>query len=669
MAANSSSRTPILVIAAVVLLGGLGGLLWLLLDEGPGAADTGDVVRSESSDLALGTDLDPQDGRPDRAPVEELGAADRDAEVESIARQTFGETGTIVGRVVDDEIPVSEAEITLYKGNPHVHAAWTTLRDRVEGISTVTASDGSFSLSHVPVGEPYVVVASHGDFARSEAGGIRVRKGEATTGVIVRMTKGAVISGLVKDKETESPIAGARAELYHSLELALRPESRERPWRVVFTDETGRFAFPFVSEPSIRIAISADGFESQSRGVNFSLEGKARDRMDIHFSLGVGLDLSGRVEDEEGTGVVNAAVTATALTKSFQGESVAFTDSAGYFLLEGLGDHSYNLRAEADGFSTKSVPKVTPHQQGVVLTLERQGAVSGTVTDYDGNPIPSFSLHLMRSMAGRAPGFLNVVQRFDSSDGSFVFEGLDPASYLLEARAKGWANARSAEFTIRRNDPAPPEVTILMGRGGTVHGVITDGDGKAVNGALVSVRDNNYVDNAISRIFGQIAPRGASEPQDTTDKQGRFEIGHVPAGVYQVAVNHPAWAPRVVNDVNVVDDSQGYNGPVDVILPKGAVIAGLALDEASQPMAFVSVQISMPGSGYMDKTTTDSDGAFRFDNLEEGTYKVVLSPERDPSGRQLNPIMMLVYSQKSAQEVHVRAGQVIDDMTLYFQRS
>ncbi len=670
MAANSPNRTPVLIIAAVVLFGGLGGVAWLLLDDGRDPNDSGGVISHEPADLGpqgvedLTTDLSTR-----TQPVIDLGGDTPLAEVESIARTTFGDTGTIDGRVIDEELPVIGAQISLYKGNPHVHAAWTSLREKVDGHTAVTDSNGSFSLTHVPVGHPYVVVAEHPEFARSEASGIRVTKGRATTGVLVRMSTGAIIGGSVYDKETDRPIAGARAELFHSIELALNPETRDRPWRVVFTDDEGRYVFPYVSEPSIRISVSADGFETQSRGVNFSLEGRARDRPNIDYKLGPGMELGGRVVNEEGEGVVNVAVTATALTKAFQGESVAFSDSGGYFLLEGLGDHSYNLRAEAEGYSTRTVPKVTPHQEGVEITLQRQGYVAGNVTDYDGNPIPSFSLHLMRSMAGRQPGFLNVVKDFQSADGSYLFDGLDPATYILEARAKGWANARSEEFMVQRSDADPAEVPIRMGRGGTVHGTITDSDGKAVANAAVTVRDNNFVDNAITKIFGQIAPRGAFEPTSRTDDDGRFKIKNVPAGTYQLSVNHERWAPRSVNDITLVDDSQGYNGPVDIMLPKGAVIGGYALDDASQPLTFTRVQISMPGTGYMETTTTDGTGLFRFENLGEGTYKVVLSPDKDTSGRQLNPIMMLVYSQKSAQEVHVRAGQVLEDMTLYLRRS
>jgi hypothetical protein len=271
----------------------------------------------------------------------------------------------------------------------------------------------------------------------------------------------------------------------------------------------------------------------------------------------------------------------------------------------------------------------------------------------------------MRAQAGREPVYQNDKRDFSAADGHFVFDDLDPGLYVLEARAASYAPSRCEPFEVRRGEPTAGLV-ISMGQGGTLRGVVRGRGGPPVEGAKVVLNQNGHVENAIARIFGSLTPSGGPRPTAVTDRQGGFELQNVPVGAYQLAVSHPEWAPWLQNDVNVRDDTAGGNEPLQVTLPPGAVLGGKALDETNRPLTFARVQLT-DGAGYMETTTTDNIGTFRFENLKEGKYKVTLTPDRDANGRQLNPIIVLVYSQKSTQEVYLDAGQVLDDMTLYLR--
>jgi hypothetical protein len=118
----------------------------------------------------------------------------------------------------------------------------------------------------------------------------------------------------------------------------------------------------------------------------------------------------------------------------------------------------------------------------------------------------------------------------------------------------------------------------------------------------------------------------------------------------------------VINDIVVVDDSQGANPPVDLTLPPGAVIAGHAMD-GQGPLAFCKVQINRPEGGFMNAGTTDKDGYFSFGNLSSGDYTVTVTPEM-VEGKPVHPFIRLVYAKKSMKEVYVNEGQVLDGLMI-----
>ena len=160
-----------------------------------------------------------------------------------------------------------------------------------------------------------MVVGEHEEFARSETLGIRVRKDQVSKGVTLRMTAGAIISGTVTDRDTGNAIPNARAELYDSLHMARIKAEDRRPWKVVFSDAAGRFAFPHVSQQSIRVQVSADAYETKSRGIQAALEGKIRDKH-LPFELGPGFRLNGQVVSAtSGQGIPDARVIASARGK------------------------------------------------------------------------------------------------------------------------------------------------------------------------------------------------------------------------------------------------------------------------------------------------------------------------------------------------------------------
>ena len=124
----------------------------------------------------------------------------------------------------------------------------------------------------------------------------------------------------------------------------------------------------------------------------------------------------------------------------------------------------------------------------------------------------------------------------------------------------------------------------------------------------------------------------------TTDDEGRFSIGNVPAGRYTVEATKPSWLPAVYGAKRPggagtpLTVSDGRVAPVEVRMNRGGVITGTVIDRAGQPVPGVTTSAlrytfsELSGertlrraAGFAD-ATTDDQGSFRFYGLPPGEY-------------------------------------------------
>ena len=72
-----------------------------------------------------------------------------------------------------------------------------------------------------------------------------------------------------------------------------------------------------------------------------------------------------------------------------------------------------------------------------------------------GKPLESFEIRVLRSIRNREPAPMRRRESFRDSGGQFEIGGLDPMTYVLEARAAGYAPSHSAEFVVNRGEQTP----------------------------------------------------------------------------------------------------------------------------------------------------------------------------------------------------------------------
>lgn len=664
---SSSSNLPVLLALFALVLVAAGGAMWMLMgdDDGPAREDalTSLTGLAEEGDGKSMGDLQQAQPRPVDATAISV-PTDTAQRPESAMLDVDDGTprSHIEGLVVDPQgQPIQGALVRAFKGNPLINVSFPGSRQRLDTEAT-SGPDGRFLLERVPIGKDYVVTAEHPDYAPGEVGNLRLRADTPLLDITVRLTTGATVAGSVLTTG-EAPIADARVELYDSVANAQTRPADRRPWKVVFTEPDGTFEFTHVSASNLRVRVVAAGYESQVQMLSYALEARPKTE-NLVFKLDIGHLLTGRVIDDVGAPVQNARIEATSLTKTYQGNVVAFSDAGGHFALDGMGEHFYQVRTTADGHSDQVRPKVHIDDGELLIEMTRRGGVEGWVRTADGSPVTQFTLTLMRAPPGRTPARMADHRDFRSSDGSFEFDNLDPGSFALEARAKGFAPSISETFTLSR-ESAAPTLTIQLTQGATLVGRVTDPQGQPLGGALVQVNPNDHVETPLLGIFQSLSPTNEVKIKRRTNQQGEYKLEHIMPGTYQIRVDHPEYAPRILNDVVLFDDSTGTNTPLELSMPPGASISGLALDSNRRPMPFTEVQLSMT-NGFMEAATTDRDGSFQFGNLSEGEYTLSVKPDRTMDGEKpLNPLMTLVYASKSRREVFVSQGQAIEGFELY----
>src|SRR5262245_28510936 len=134
---------------------------------------------------------------------------------------------------------------------------------------------------------------------------------------------------------------------------------------------------------------------------------------------------------------------------------------------------------------------------------------------------------------------------------------------------------------------------------------------------------------------------------DTTDDNGRFEIGGLPSGEYSIsaskaaylAMNYGASRPNRQGTAISLGDGQRA-GNIAIALPRGAVIAGTVTNAAGEPMSSVYVSLlhrriyngERRWIGAVSSGFTNDRGEYRAFGLQPGEYLVVTQAFSDIAG-------------------------------------
>ncbi|MFT4710189.1 MAG: protocatechuate 3,4-dioxygenase beta subunit [Planctomycetota bacterium] len=258
----------------------------------------------------------------------------------------------------------------------------------------------------------------------------------------------------------------------------------------------------------------------------------------------------------------------------------------------------------------------------------------GRVVDSRGFPVPNAQINF--SGDGRSGNLLALGMPVFASEAETDINGGYKASrrglrgeeVTAKVQARGFQVYRDDLRSERRGeDYSMPAIT--MQRGVVLGGVVRDALGNPVEGALVRRTDPGE-EGMYDGMMGMAAMfRGRGAPSDTTDENGRFELGNEPPGKYVVVALHDAFEKaRIEGQATQI-------GMEDLTLqlefPPSASIAGvikgfpqgkrfvkvkaIPVQEAdSEEITGISIMMqSFTGSGY--SAEVEEDGTFLIQGM------------------------------------------------------
>jgi hypothetical protein len=483
------------LLAAALVLGA--ALLWFLL-RGPEAADGG--AGAEAGPAAGSPAVAAWHGSRGSAPAaaaEASKAADGGAAVSLL--HTAEETAP--GKTPPLENPATEAdgffEVTVSAGGKPVEAAQVTLfwRGAAGGPlgaplfrAAGAAATNAAGTARLPARPGAYLVSAHPAGLSAVTRDVVRPSGTPLTRVELQVTAGHALEGRTMTPGQKEPVALATVTAVPLGRMSgprglLGGEPMPQEERTtVQSDPSGRFRFPLLGEGFFRIEATAPGHaRAVAAKVQIPRSGE------LLLELPAESVIEGTVRTSDGKPAAGADVQAIAASTTRGGNATSagtVASSNGGFSLSvdpGTWQVSASLAGEAGGDRRPLDVASGQTVRGVVIQLGKPGAIAGAVTAQStGAPIAGALLTLRPYQSASEQG-----QAVSDAHGQFALEGIPPGIYDVFVRADGFLDQLRSGLTVGTGQRFPLQVA-LTGTG-SIAGVVRDGGGRTVAGALVRV--------------------------------------------------------------------------------------------------------------------------------------------------------------------------------------
>jgi hypothetical protein len=526
-------------------------------------------------------------------------------------------TGSISGIVVSagvEATPVRKARVTCTGPD-------------TPGRTTITDERGRFSFVGLPVGR-YIVTASKPTWVTTAYGAARpMRAGTPvplaageTRRLALRLTRGAVITGIVTDFDNQ-PAAAADVR-------ALRYEMVQGERRLVdagsaTTDDRGAYRIFGLAAGDYLVAASTRSFGGTTDG-------------ELHLTS------DADVRDPS----------AAAPTTATSSPAVAL---APVFYTDGSSAAQANAISLGPGEERAGID--------IRLQLVRTARVEGTVMLPNGG-VPDFTeVNLIAQGSNRSlPAAENLRRSHPGSDGSFLFSGVPPGTYELVARG-------TKPMTNADGSPAPAQMVWASMQfavdGEPVTGLSLSLEPGLTIAGRVQFKASSLRRPALSAIRLSLLPDGGDSsisfapPAVTAHDDGTFRIAGVVPGRYRMRASFPGsgrpggWLVDsiVANGGDTLDapmtvaPNQHVLDAVVTFTDRLGEITGSVHAEAGAPGDYTVVlfpeaqDLWLPQSRRIQATRAGSDGAYAFRGVPAGTYRIGVTPDAE-NGEWFDPAFL-----------------------------
>lgn len=465
------------------------------------------------------------------------------------------------------EVAALNGQVLSIVGQRPVAGATVRVADTETEVQT--DAEGKFELKELPVSnaETKLVVTAPG-FLEEQVEVDPEKQGQNAMNIPLR---GATsIRGKVRDKASDSPIVGATVSLPN--------------WGVsVESDEEGRFQIADVPAGKTSIEIAKPGYDATT--LEETLTSDAAGELDVQLA-GQG-KLVGRVID------------ALSPEKPIPGAQVYLlntplsttTDSGGRFEIPGIPTGTVTIAVQAEGYQTESsdqelkATEIRPFP----VALHGAGTVRGRVlNNATGKPMAGATVKLLHPKLNREP-----IQTNDR--GEFEFRKLPPGQQAVKVTSDGFEESHAN--VLATEEPEAVEIALT-------------GDA-TLTGTVMDAVEKKPIPNVEIRIKG-------TELTAKTGDDGKFEIKSIPGRPATVQVVGRGYRQQELPQTF----ETGKAATLNVELKGGTILSGLVKDELSkQPIAKAEVQLE----GSTQKTQTDEEGRFRFEDLVAGPKSLKIS--------------------------------------------
>ncbi|MDX2089966.1 MAG: sigma-70 family RNA polymerase sigma factor [Kofleriaceae bacterium] len=474
-----------------------------------------------------------------------------------------GSPGAVSGRVINWSTGdgVAGAELT-FTGE----AGASTVRTRDDGAFELSpGTPGRFILTTVtaPGFLPYAPELQHSGVHAFLA------KDRSVRGLTVFLFPAVDYIGRVVDARG-APVSGARVRLLGTGAGEQQIEKLSTEWT---SDKDGKFVFHAADDAVL------EAVRGTQRGWS-RLDGNVAITKHIEIKLGDGaareLTIRGRVVDSANQPVDDVLLTAFPdeppgkEPASPRAASFATSNADGTFVIENLDSGTYLVRAEADDRAGVNKRDVRGGTTNLVISMDGGEVIAGNVVSSTGEPIPSFTLLVLRAEGIAREGVM--ARSIVEPSGKFSVH-VPPGDYELVASASGWAPSPATSVSAGTKD-----AKLVMSAGATLRGTVVDKD---------SGEPLQYV-----RVMREGLGGGASaipaNAGTVTRADGTFELTGLRPGPVAVSFGGGGYHPRVEAGLTALDG--GVLGPLTIQLKK------LAPGEQPQ-LELVGIGVKLAGDG------------------------------------------------------------------------